>query len=509
MKNSLKLTAIATVCLTLIACGGGSNSSGSNTPSTNVAASYVSSGTVTGLGSIIVDGIRIDDSSVSSKEIAENGETETVEVKLGQTVEVGHDDKNKADQVKVKLALHGNIESVTLTDVTIMNTGIKINTDVNLGPVTLFEGFVNLSDLTVGDGIKVYGTPVINTDGSVSLQATRLEKKSVVSHLRYAGRVRDLDTVSKTFKLGNVTVNYSGVANVNLMNGQKAMVTADKTTGYTNGVLTASKVKTKVEIEKKHENISGMISQLDATAKTFYLEDMKVSYTDNIEVKPSKAQFSDIQDGIFVKVKGDISIDSNGIKTVLAKEIGIRKQEDHSSEFELHGSILNFVSNADFMVRDVRVDATNATIDYTDCGSSALSDGLQVEVEGSVVNKLSTDPTIPSTASLVATKVSCESLDSTQNGTTIGADGSTTLPSPPVVIEKIAYVTAVDTSTTPASITISITKDFTPTIKIASVTLLLDGLTLDNLMDKRIKIEYIKVGETFVAKKIRVAKLGL
>ncbi len=510
MKNSLKLTAIASVCFTLVACGGGSNSSGLDSGvNTPVTASYVSSGTVTGLGSIIVDGVRIDDSAVSSKEIGESGEVENVEVKLGQTVEVGHDDKNKADEVKIKLALHGLVEVVSATDLTIMNTAIKINTDSTLGPVTILEGFTALTDLVVGDGVKVYGTPVVNTDGTVSLQATRLEKKAVVQKLRYFGRVTSLDTTAKTFKLGNVTVNYASVANLNVVNGQKVMVIADKTTGYSNGVLTATKVKTKSEIKKKHEHLTGVISQLDATAKTFFVEDIKVSYTDNVEVKPSKAQFSDIKEGAYVKVKGDISVDANGVKTVVAKEIGIRKQEDHSGEFELHGSILNFVSDADFMVRDVKVDASKATIDYTNCGATSLGNGLQVEVEGSVVNKVVADSTTPVLASLLATKVSCESVDSAQNGSTIGVDGSTSLPAPPVIIEKIANVTAVNTSTTPPTITITVTQDFAPTVQVSPLTLLLDGLTIDTLMDKRVKIEYIKVGDVFVAKKIRVAKLGL
>ena len=91
------------VAAILAACGGGSS-----TPNAQVLLGQSTvSGTVTGFGSLIVDGVRINNSAAAAGKEHDDGTVEAVELKLGQHVEVEHDGLLVATKVRVAAEVEG------------------------------------------------------------------------------------------------------------------------------------------------------------------------------------------------------------------------------------------------------------------------------------------------------------------------------------------------------------------------------------------------------------------
>ncbi|MDO8303205.1 MAG: hypothetical protein Q7T18_08185, partial [Sedimentisphaerales bacterium] len=144
MNKQTILSIVASTCVAgiLSACGGagsGYSTATVNTTPTPVASGNATiSGTVTGFGSLIVDGKRIDNHAVAAGKEHEDASVVTVELKLGQHVEVQHDGNLVAKQIRVISEVEGRVEKIDLTagSLTVLGQSIFVNIDATLGPVT-------------------------------------------------------------------------------------------------------------------------------------------------------------------------------------------------------------------------------------------------------------------------------------------------------------------------------------------------------------------------------------
>lgn len=409
-QNNLRISLIAAACaaLTLAACGGGGSSTGSTSTTLGTA---VVSGTVTGFGSVIVDGVRIDDQTVTAGVENADGSVTSAELKIGQHVEVEHDGNLVAKSIRIMSEVAGAVSAVDTTagTLTVLGQTATVNTDPAAGPVTVFEApYQGLADIKVNDLVEVHALIKTDTAGKTTLQATRIEKKLSADASRLRGTVAALSTTDKTFKIGDLLISYAN-ANVTptpatLANGSEVAVWIPlNATTSTADAVNATKVKIRDRKAEAHEmeaKLGGVASQPDTTAKTFMIDSVKVDASEATFEQRGKT-FADIKDGTYVRVKGTYLADG----TLKATTIVLRMAEEQSSggETELHGTILNFTSNADFTVRDVHVDASSATISCG--GSTTLSNNLQVEVEGSLTAE----------GKVIATQVKCENTKEGQS----------------------------------------------------------------------------------------------
>ena len=185
------------------------------------------------------------------------------------------------------------------------------------------------------------------------------------------------------------------------------------------------------------------------------------------EFEQANRTFADLFDGAYVRVKGSYQVDGS----VKASTIVIRKFEhEENREVELHGSILNFVSNANFTVRGVKVDASASTAKINCPPSNVLANNLQVEVEG----------TLTSTGKLMATEVKCEEP---QQGASI--------------IERSGVASKVDTAA--KSFTLADTQAVVYTTNTLFVSV--DPTTLSG---KRVEVEGTLSGSVLTATKIKL-----
>lgn len=425
----LRLTLLATAASTallLAACGGGSGSgSTSSAPATSSQlGTSTSSGTVTGFGSIFVDGVRIDDRNVIAGVEQENGDVVDAELKLGQHVDVEYDDNLVAKLIRITSEATGTVQSVDTVKGTLSILGqtVVINTDAAAGPVTIFDApYTTLADVKAGDTIEVNGLIKTDAAGNVTIQATRIEKETAGAYQRLRGHISDLSTTASTFKVGGLVVSYANAkvkpSTAALANGADVTVSIASNQTITAGTaVSAAFVKVKnhrEESQDKDANLGGAITKIDIAAKTFVVDGVKVDAS-KATFNGKELVFADLSEGVYVRVKGTYQADG----TFTASTIVVRSFERESDrEVELHGSILNYMSNADFTLRDVHVDASNAKITCPAPGT--LSNNLQVEVEGHLT----------ATGKLIAVDVKCEE---TQPGASM--------------IERVGVAKAVDTT---------------------------------------------------------------
>ena len=474
-KLTLVASAIASLVL-LSACGGGSGSASVATPSAQLGVA-TSSGTVTGFGSIFVDGVRIDDRNVIAGVEQENGDVMNAELKLGQHVDVEYDDNRVAKQIRITAEVEGSVQTVDTTKntLTILGQTVVINTTATTGPVTIFDApYTALADVKAGDRIEVYGLIKTDTAGKVTIQATRIEKEEAAAFQRVRGRITDLSTTASTFKVGGLLVSYANATikptAAALVNGADVVVSISSTQTITAGAaVSAAVIKVKnhrEENQDKDARLGGAISKLDATAKTFIVDGVIVDAS-KAEFEQANRTFADLFDGAYVRVKGSYQVDGS----VKASTIVIRKFEhEENREVELHGSILNFVSNANFTVRGVKVDASASTTKINCPPSNVLANNLQVEVEG----------TLTSTGKLMATEVKCEEA---QQGASI--------------IERLGVASKVDT------VAKSFTLGDTQAVVYTTNTLFV-GVDPTTLSGKKVEVEGTLSGSILTATKVKL-----
>jgi len=378
-------TLAGSLLLGLSACGGGGDSTtAANTATeTAAAATLVSQGTVTGFGSVYVNGVKLDDSSASSLTYAADGSTSAHALRLGQQVRVEHDASGKASRVLVDAAVIGSVSSVNATAGTLVVAAqtVKINTDPAAGPVTVFAGgYTALADVLAADLVEVHGTPVYDsTTAKYEVQATRIEKRTAVAEVRVTGKLSALDATAKTFSLNGLSVAYGTAtlrpASAVLANDQNVIVWS-KT--YTSGTtLTASGVRvintTATDLPATTQaRLSGVASNVTSTG--FEVAGVKVTTQTSTTVTPAGAS---VANAAYVGVKGVVQTDGS----VLASAIQVRQSDttDDSARIRLSGPITSYTSTTSFVVRGVPVDASAITL-ATACPGVTLADGVNVNV---------------------------------------------------------------------------------------------------------------------------------
>ena len=487
-KLTLPLTLLGAACAAVIlaACGGGG---GDATPAPAPAApapvllgTSTVSGTITGFGSLIVDGVRIDDKSVAAGKERIDGIIAAVELKLGQHVEVEHDGNLVATKIRVNAEVEGSVSAVDLTAKTlsVLGQAIAINTDAALGPVTVFGApYTRLDDIKVADAVEIHGLIKIDAAGKVSLQATRIEKKSVDSADRVNGIVFDLVASAHTFKVGSLLIDYSNAAlspaGVVLANGSEVSVAIPLGTVEKGLAVKASAIKVKdrkAESQGKQVELGGAVSAFNTATMTLTVNGVKLDVSVVKFDQPGKT-LADLKPGAYIVAKGVYG--SDGVLKVATVVVrGVDQEKDKA--VELHGTIVDFKSITDFKLRGVAIDASGAVIDTASCaGLSHLGNEMQVAVFGS----------LSASGVVKITSVKCEKV----------AEGS-------VVVTRQGKVGKVDTAAKTFAIT---TTKETLTVQWSTATTFVD-VEAASLSDKYVTVEATASTNGLQARKVSLIK---
>jgi hypothetical protein len=147
----------------------------------------------------------------------------------------------------------------------------------------------------------------------------------------------------------------------------------------TQGGIRATRVALKGMYPGQSEvELKGVVSNLDRTANRFSLGTVLVQYDDATTEFEDLANESELSDGLFVEVKGElVQPDRIDAARIEREEEGLGDAD--SDAVELEGVVTSVTSQLDFQIGGVRVDASSTILDPP---GLVIAAGLHVEVEG-------------------------------------------------------------------------------------------------------------------------------
>ena len=379
---------------TLAACGGGGGNTTSSTASTTTptttptpAAStgaLTATGTVTGFGSVIVDGVKYDDSAATVKAEDDASSPRSValsELKLGMQVEVKADDAGKAATVTISSEVFGRITALRADGFVVAGQTVKVSTDT--ANPTVFEGVSGLSGLALNDFVEVHG----KRDADGAIVASRIERKdpgSVVA-VRIAGSVAGLDAAAMSFTVGGLTVKYDDTTRV--LPGAASLANGARVAVWSSAAPTGNTLTAKTIVVKKFNaaandkaRVGGLVRELAFATKRFKL--------DGVDVDASTASFlngtvNDLANGRLVRVAGTFA--DNLLKVTEVRFV----KDQGDAAVQLTGVVTDFAGKQ-FKVRGVPVDVSDPAVVYENGSVDNLASGVLVRIEGVVAGAVVT-----------------------------------------------------------------------------------------------------------------------
>ena len=251
--NKVIPTILLAAAAALVACGGGSGMSGT-TPSGS--APVMSTGTITGFGSIYVNGVHF---KTTSATIRKNGQVVAQSaLKVGEIARIkgseNHSDgTGSADSVDVDESVAGPIATINTT----LNTLTVLGQTVKIDAGTSFSSDVKPADITglnMNDFVEVSG--LIAADGTIT--ATRIDRAaSTGTTLQVLGTLASIDTAAHTFMINALKVNYSAANLTGFSSGQPANGDLVEVQGMTFDSATTTLTATRVDKQMSDQEQAG------------------------------------------------------------------------------------------------------------------------------------------------------------------------------------------------------------------------------------------------------------
>ncbi|MBL8287690.1 MAG: hypothetical protein JNL85_06890 [Rubrivivax sp.] len=358
----------------LAACGGGGSDSGDSGSST---ATSFTSGPISGFGSVIVGGVRFDDSLAVIVDDDGNRATRG-DLRLGCVIDVDAGTINRAElrAVALRITLGGALVGPVSAVDTAAATMTLLGQTVLVTTSTVFDAGISggLAGVTTGGVYEVHG---LYDNANKRFLATRVERKTGATEYRLRGVVSNLDTTARTFKIGSELINYAGVPNADvaatLANGQFVRLTLQTT--QVNGAWVAIRLRHSVRtFEPRPEaHVEGVITVF-TSAQSFEIN--------GLAVDAANAAFPDGTAGVVlgarVEVEGAIV---NGV--LVATQVEIEDRRDFGRRpLEFHGEMSNLDTAAKtFALRGLTV-WYGGSVEYRDGTEASLANGRVVEVRG-------------------------------------------------------------------------------------------------------------------------------
>ena len=360
--------------LAIVACGGGSDLAGVGSGGTG----SFSVGTITGFGSVFVNGQRYDDVNASVSD--EDGPRNRADLRLGMVVTVQGSVSTSGSATASSIVFDS--ELLGPVDVGSVNPASRtfaiLGQTVVVAAGTVFDAQLplGLSSIRAGQTLEVHGfvNPIANT-----LQAGFIAPSDSTGKYKIGGTVSSLQNGARTFRIGSATVSYAGLDGAGLPQG------------LANGVFVRVRLATGAPTTAGARQATGLRFSNPSVADqpSAEIEGLITSFTSpaqfsvgTIPVDARNASFPDgtagLAQGARVEVKGAVAAG-----TLLARQV---KLEDPKAErqIELKGSV-SAADNAakTFVVRGVTVSYAGA-VQYQKGSQADLRDGAKVQVKGKV-----------------------------------------------------------------------------------------------------------------------------
>jgi Domain of unknown function (DUF5666) len=359
-------------------CGGGVESGGTGTGS---APPTLSVGPITGFGSIIVNGVRYDESAATIED--DDGRMlASAQLKLGMQATVlasaiainAGVSSATASAVAVRSSIVGPVEAIDRAAAQLTVLGQRVAVVAS----TVFDDVLpaGVAALAVADVIEVHGA----YDAALGRYvATRIERRSAApSAYKLRGVVATLSLAERTLAIGGAVIDWSAVAPADpataLAPGSMLRVTLGTTSSAT-GVwrATALSVAGMMLQDRERIEVEGRVTAFTSS----------VSFDVNgLAVNAAGATFPNGSAGVVlgakVEVKGRVS---GGV--IVAQTVEV-EDDDDGSGFELHATIESVDAPARrFVARGITV-VWSAATRFDSSAPADIQVGRRVEVKGAL-----------------------------------------------------------------------------------------------------------------------------
>ena len=357
------------------ACGGGGDAA-SDAFASESATSYAA-GPISGLGSVIVNGVRYDDSAATVLDDEDASRSREV-LKLGMMVEIDASQMDhaaalgKALRIRFGSEIVGPVDSVDAA----AGTLVVLGQTVEIKPATVFDDNLpgGLAALSAGTVLEVHGLFDAATGRYL---ATRLEAKPGATFYKLRGMIANLDTAAKTFTLGGEVINYAGLIVAELpkalADGQRVRVRLQTAQVAGQWVAVALLPGLRKVEDRAEAHLRGAITAFTSTTEF---------EVNGLAVNAAAASFPD--GGAGVVLGAQVEVEGKVVDGVLVAT-KVELDERHAGErhrFELHGLVSELDTAAKtFLLRGVSVSYANNLI-FRDGTEADLANGKRVEVKG-------------------------------------------------------------------------------------------------------------------------------
>ena len=367
-------------CAGVAACGSdGEQVAGIDSRGTPSAVSVVSKGTISGFGSVIVNGITFDtsnatftiDGSVGTQSDLAVGQVVVIEGELGEDPTTA-----TASSVDFDDAVEGPIDAIDLAASTLTVLGQTVRIDA----ATSFDDDIDpaaIDGLNLNDIIEVSG--FFLADGTIS--ATRIERRAMAGEFELTGTVSNLGAT--TFEINGFVVDFSAAMLENFPSGapedgQRVEVKGDSLGGA--GELIATRVEFKggdFGDDGDQAEIEGFITRF-VSPTDFDVEGVPI--TTNAQTIYENGSSADLALNRKVEVEGEIN--ATGVIVAAEVEIEIESEIEVESTVEATSSSqLTVLGIAVSIDESTRIeDKSSAGVE--NFGLADISVGDYVEIRG-------------------------------------------------------------------------------------------------------------------------------
>ena len=373
-RPTLKTALALLLAQVLAACGGGGNG--------EVDATVV--GPITAFGSVVVNGVRFDDSQATV--VIEDAVGSRDQLRVGMVVQVQgrvrDDGTGVANRIRYQDCVEGPITAMNR----VQNTMTVLGQTVQVDGDTVFDG-VTLRDMNgfaIGDVVEVSCLPLREQE---RLRAARVERKGTFangsSDVEVTGAVANLNLALGTCTVGAITVDFAGVAAADRPAGLANGMTVEAAgRSVADGVLLVQQLR-----DRDRDRISvpdGDLFEVEGVVSAFVsVASFKV---DGTTVNAADAIFrngtpADLRDGVRVEVEGTMTAGVLVAQVVVIKlqtnvrvEAGMQAKDAAQATFTLLGRAIRVVT--DTVITDRTGDARQPRL----IALAALGTGDRLEV---------------------------------------------------------------------------------------------------------------------------------
>jgi len=332
MRGIYIVPAVA-VTVTIVACGGGGTAS-TSAPLATSATTRTSVGTITGFGSVHLNGVKFETTSATINVDGKAGVQS--DLHAGEVIEVkGHHDAASGKDFADEIEFRGNIQGPVSTIDTVAQTLLVLGQTVSVSADTSFDDSItpgSLAGIKVGDNLEVSGMPAAGG----TLHATRIERKAAGAGFQVIGSAASTDTTAKTLKINSLVVNFSAATVVDFpSSGPKNgdLVEAFGTALDSTGALQATRLELRTGKELEADmngqmELEGLVTRF-ASATDFDVAGRPVTTSSSTTFEGGAA--SDL--ALNVRVEAEGSMNASGILSATKVQVG------HPAEDRIAGQV--------------------------------------------------------------------------------------------------------------------------------------------------------------------------